>query len=362
MVDWAGERYVRVFVRNSSTLHRVGWEGRAVLWELLRHCDTAGIFDSSDPAVIAEMIRMPRDVVAVGFGRLLESKVVEVVRDDLCVIVNYVDAQYSAAHPGARKRKQRSRAMAIIRSREVISATPQKPRKRDAKPCSSDDSSRNTADPSRKVTRAACINGRGQNPSVSAISRLTSLELSEKSPNCDKPDPLAAGPESENSENKSDKPVAPATVHALVANGGDRKRESDHVPASAHATSRDGGEPGADAKAKRLEAKRLEAREVAERFVRYLNSIANRRHRVTEFVRKRVARLLAEGFTAADFKRAVDSRWREWQGTDAEQFMRPTTILRLDKFPEYVEAADAPAKTERKKTAADLLPGLEIVR
>ena len=38
-MDWANERYVRLYTRTSADMIAVGWEGRLVWYELLRHVD-----------------------------------------------------------------------------------------------------------------------------------------------------------------------------------------------------------------------------------------------------------------------------------------------------------------------------------
>jgi hypothetical protein len=44
-VDFANERYIRVYTRNTTTLKLLGFDGRAVLWHILREMDRSGVLD-----------------------------------------------------------------------------------------------------------------------------------------------------------------------------------------------------------------------------------------------------------------------------------------------------------------------------
>jgi hypothetical protein len=116
-VDWSNERYVRIYTRNTADLLAVGWEGRLVWYELLRHSDRAGVIDTGgDVDCLPEMLRVPHDVFAVGFDRILKRPhpMVE-VHATAVVIPNFEDAQearQSDAHrakESRERRKQRAR-------------------------------------------------------------------------------------------------------------------------------------------------------------------------------------------------------------------------------------------------------------
>ncbi|HMI91588.1 MAG TPA: hypothetical protein VK509_09515, partial [Polyangiales bacterium] len=47
-MDFSNEYYVRVYVRDTTTWKRLGWDGQAVLVQLLRKMDMAGVLDIED--------------------------------------------------------------------------------------------------------------------------------------------------------------------------------------------------------------------------------------------------------------------------------------------------------------------------
>ena len=68
---------------------------------------------------------------------------------------------------------------------------------------------------------------------------------------------------------------------------------------------------------------------------------------------------MKEGFTIEDFKTVIDKKAAEWQGTDFEQYLWPTTLFGT-KFEGYLnakaikatKATKAPAKKAAAKTTA----------
>lgn len=359
-MDWSGERYVRVYCRDTGDLVAIGWEARALFYELLRKCNSAGLLDMAEPALIAQVVRIPCDVVERSLARLLARGMVEKVDESHLLVRNFTAAQWAGANAAARKRKQRSRERDLAKLNELNES--QRVLENFAPP-----------DPTQVVetTSADVTTGHNRSHAVTCHSiqsiyrgvrasdaRFSSDSLSSALPDRDleRKKPIASeveasanaidpGPKKSERKKNENNRVATATLNAPVADpdgsGGDRERD------------------------RKARERKRQAREVASRFVTYLNRVAGRRHRVTERVEKRVARLLREGHEPDDFKLAVDSRWRDWQGTEFERFMAPSTILRLDKFAEYVEAASAETSrnsTERPKTAAEMLPGMRILR
>lgn len=108
-MDWGNERYVRLYVRDSADLLAVGWEGRLVFYELLRHVDRAGVLDTGgDIDIVPEMIRVPGDVFQAGFARLKRRRVVQLT-DRAIVIPNFLEAQETPASDAHRMREMRAR-------------------------------------------------------------------------------------------------------------------------------------------------------------------------------------------------------------------------------------------------------------
>jgi hypothetical protein len=122
-VDWANERYVRVYTRDTTDLLAVGWEGRAVLWELMRKCDRAGVIDfDGDTAVLAEMLRMPEEIVSLALPKLERRGVVE-RGDGSLVVPNFLEAQEASQSDRQRARESRARRRDRARHEQSQDAT-----------------------------------------------------------------------------------------------------------------------------------------------------------------------------------------------------------------------------------------------
>jgi uncharacterized phage protein (TIGR02220 family) len=123
-VDWANERYVRVYTRDTTDLLAVGWEGRAVLWELMRKCDRAGVIDfDGDTAVLAEMLRMPEEIVSLALPKLERRGVVE-RGDGTLVVPNFLEAQEASQSDKQRARESRARRRDRARHEQSQDVTP----------------------------------------------------------------------------------------------------------------------------------------------------------------------------------------------------------------------------------------------
>lgn len=117
-MDWENERYVRLYTRDTADLLAVGHEGRLVLYELMRKVDRAGVLDTDDPEVIANLIRVPLEVAAAGLQRLLERGTVELgdVGGRRCLILpNFIEAQEAKASSKQRQKESRARRRARAR-------------------------------------------------------------------------------------------------------------------------------------------------------------------------------------------------------------------------------------------------------
>ncbi len=112
-MDWENEPYVRLYIRDTADLLAIGWEGRAVLSEVMRKCSRAGVLDIVDPDVLADLLRMPRDIVAIGVGRLLERGTFKpgwLNKKPCIVLPNFLAAQEASQSDRQRKKEQRQRA------------------------------------------------------------------------------------------------------------------------------------------------------------------------------------------------------------------------------------------------------------
>jgi uncharacterized phage protein (TIGR02220 family) len=76
---------------------------------------------------------------------------------------------------------------------------------------------------------------------------------------------------------------------------------------------------------------------IVEEIVADLNVVGSKNYRptTTPTYSQIVARLM-EGFTVDDFKRVHRVKWKEWGGTDKEQYFRPSTLYRPSNFESYL--------------------------
>lgn len=110
-MDFANERYVRVYVRDTLTWELLGWEGQAVLTLSLRKLDRAGCLDigDADPSdAVAAVTRVPIEVVRVGMKRILERGVY-VLGDGVLVMPNFIEGQETPQSDLQRARESRAR-------------------------------------------------------------------------------------------------------------------------------------------------------------------------------------------------------------------------------------------------------------
>lgn len=78
-------------------------------------------------------------------------------------------------------------------------------------------------------------------------------------------------------------------------------------------------------------------KEIYKRIIEHLNVMCGTRYRCesedsTKFIRER----LDEGFSEEDFYDVIDKKANEWLGTQWEQYLRPYTLFRKDKFENYL--------------------------
>jgi hypothetical protein len=123
-MDYANERYVRLYTRDTKTWCLLGWEGQALLGLLLRKLDRAGlledVFDADDVLVLLGN-GMPIELITVGLDRLVRRGVLERTERGL-ISPNFIEAQETAQSNRQRNRewraKRRDRALASGSSHE----------------------------------------------------------------------------------------------------------------------------------------------------------------------------------------------------------------------------------------------------
>jgi hypothetical protein len=111
-VDWANERYVRLYVRDSTTWKLLDWRARCTLTMLLRKVDRAGVLEVGEHGVLglAAVIELPLEVVEPGITQLMDPKIgVVVATPTHYVVPNYLDAQEAVQTEAHRSREYRGR-------------------------------------------------------------------------------------------------------------------------------------------------------------------------------------------------------------------------------------------------------------
>lgn len=124
-MDWANERYVRLYTRDTTTWRRLGWDGQCLLTQLLRRADRAGVIDIEDmaPAEAAELhTGAPPDVAERGVSKLLELGVM--VHDGTrLVFPSYIEANETPQSDNQRQRESRERRRVTKRDGESQNVT-----------------------------------------------------------------------------------------------------------------------------------------------------------------------------------------------------------------------------------------------
>ena len=117
-MDWANERYCRLYTRDTTTWKLLGWEGQTVLMHLLRKLDRGGrlpLEGLSAEDVIVLHTGLPPTLVESGWASLVKR---EVFTSDgkHALMAQFRDAQEAKMSQAQRKRDQRERDAASVTS------------------------------------------------------------------------------------------------------------------------------------------------------------------------------------------------------------------------------------------------------
>jgi hypothetical protein len=111
-VNWADERYVRVYTRDTAEWLALRWEAKALLPLLLRKADRAGVIavkpGPNRARLVAGLVAIPADVVEPAIADLLADG--SLVESELgFTFPNYIEAQESPQTNAQRQRESRAR-------------------------------------------------------------------------------------------------------------------------------------------------------------------------------------------------------------------------------------------------------------
>lgn len=166
-MDWSNERYVRLYIRDTTTWKRLGWDGQNMLMQLLRKVDRSGMLDLDGlEAWEAAMLHTgaPEEAARAGIAAMLRVGAIELLGTSL-VFPNFVDAQECVKSETLRSREyreRRARGAPITDSDEPSQSVT--PESRTVSPPSLVDQARH--EPSRGVTPYCAVPSVPSVPSV----------------------------------------------------------------------------------------------------------------------------------------------------------------------------------------------------
>jgi hypothetical protein len=116
-VKWEDERYVRLYTRDTVPWLSLGWEGQALFVFILRKVDRTGTLDLGRSGIkgLAAITGMPLDVVERTLPGLLEDGCVEMAGTTI-VVRNFIEAQEATMSPSARQKESRLRRRDQLRA------------------------------------------------------------------------------------------------------------------------------------------------------------------------------------------------------------------------------------------------------
>lgn len=81
--------------------------------------------------------------------------------------------------------------------------------------------------------------------------------------------------------------------------------------------------------------------------IKYLNSKTNKSFRVeAKSNRKPIFARLKEGYKIRDFKKVIDTKARDWLGTEMDEYLCPQTLFSASKFEKYLNQSVVPTKNK----------------
>ena len=120
-MDWANERYVRLFVRDTTTWKLLPWQSRALLPLILRKLDRSGVIDVGDDGEegLAAVVEVPVEFLKEGLPDLLKRDVFRMAGGKF-VMPKFLEAQETKQSDAQRKRESReNQRLTAMRSQAV---------------------------------------------------------------------------------------------------------------------------------------------------------------------------------------------------------------------------------------------------
>lgn len=90
--------------------------------------------------------------------------------------------------------------------------------------------------------------------------------------------------------------------------------------------------------------------EEIQEIIEYLNNTTNSRYSPkTEETKRLIRARIKDGRSVDDFKRVIDTKSKEWMGTDNEKYLRPITLFNASKFESYLNQKPFTVKQQKSK-------------
>lgn len=120
-MNYADERYVRLFTRDTATWKSWSWEARSLFMMMLRKVDRAGVIDTGKlekTHAIALICECPKEVVEKGLPELVESETVTIAATAV-LMPKFIEAQEGKQTDAARQRESREKRAAVAASTRI---------------------------------------------------------------------------------------------------------------------------------------------------------------------------------------------------------------------------------------------------
>jgi uncharacterized phage protein (TIGR02220 family) len=180
-VDWANERYVRVYTRDTVSWKLCDWRAHTVLLHLFRKVDRAGVLDVGDDGLVglAAVLELPLEIVEPGIEQLTKSKggraPTVTFTGSAYAIPNFIEAQETPQSNPQRTRESRARrrdaaALATRNASEVTRNASQPTR---GETSSNEVSHDDTPNPSQ--TRPDLMSGKPDDPALAFANKAIEL-------------------------------------------------------------------------------------------------------------------------------------------------------------------------------------------
>lgn len=115
-MDWANERYVRLYTRDTGDWALWPWQTRSLFCLILRKVDRAGIISCGKGKLraLSKVVDMPEAEIVIAIEPLIEDGCIQFNEAGDLIVANFIEAQEVLSTPAARQRDSRERRRDMI--------------------------------------------------------------------------------------------------------------------------------------------------------------------------------------------------------------------------------------------------------